>query len=124
MSYDFFVFPADRADSLEQATRLYESAPETGTLTPGGPMASFLADLNALSPMTSAADGFLSTPADGHDAAAYVATSWQDPMANLKAISAITRRHDLSVLDVQLTALYDPRGALDVGLDTEAGPQL
>ena len=28
------------------------------------------------------------------------------------------------MLDVQLTALYDPRGAVDVALETEAGPSL
>ena len=28
------------------------------------------------------------------------------------------------MLDVQLAALYDPRGSLDVSLDTEGGPRL
>ena len=30
MSYDFFVFPAELAEDLEQATAVYEAAPQTG----------------------------------------------------------------------------------------------
>ena len=52
------------------------------------------------------------------------ATSWDDPRANLAVVAGLARPHGLSVLDVQLTALYDPRGAVDVALVTEAGPCL
>ncbi len=123
MSYDFFVFPADRADGLEEALALYEATALTGTASPGGPVARFVADLGALSPTVSAG-GFLSAPVDGSDDGAYVCTSWDDPMGNLRAVAGAARPHDLAVLDVQLGALYDPRGALDVVLTTEAGPQL
>ena len=111
MSYDFFVFPADAADDLEGATRLYESARDRGPLTPGGPVAGFLADLPA------------TYDATGHDGSAYVRTSWDDPMGHLAVVAGCARTHGLSVLDVQLTALFDPRGAVDVALRTEAGPR-
>ena len=45
-------------------------------------------------------------------------------MANLRTVAGLARPHELSVLDVQLAALYDPRGSLDVSLDTEGGPRL
>jgi hypothetical protein len=123
MSYDFFVFPAEAADGVEEARTVYETARERGALTPGGPMARFLDVLNAASPMTSG-DGFLAVEAGGHDGAAYVCTSWDDPMRNLATVAGLARPHGLSVYDVQLDALYDPRGARDVVLTTEAGPRL
>jgi hypothetical protein len=113
MSYDFFVFPAEAADDASAATRLYESSPSRGSLTSGGRMASFLASLDAAG-----------LDASGHDRAAHVHTSWDDPRANLTLVAGLARPHDLSVLDVQLTVLYDPRGAVDVALVTEAGPCL
>jgi hypothetical protein len=113
MSYDFFVFPAEAADDLTAATRLYETAPDRGPLTPGGRMAGFLASAGAAG-----------LEASGHDRAAQVHTSWDDPRAHLSVVAGLARAHDLSVLDVQLTALYDPRGAVDVRLLTEAGPCL
>lgn len=119
MSYDFFVFPADRADDLAAAVHLYETTPERGVLTPGSAVADFLAALG-----TGAPDGLLAGPADGHDAAAEIATTWSDPMANLRTVAGLARTHGLSVLDVQLAALYDPRDSLDVSLDTEGGPRL
>lgn len=123
MSYDFFVFPADAADDLATAIHLYETTPERGVLTPGSPVAEFVAAVNAASPAGSA-DGFLTEAAAGHDGAAEICTTWSDPMANLRAVAAMARPHGLSVLDVQLAALYDPRGSLDVSLDTEGGPRL
>ena len=45
-------------------------------------------------------------------------------MANLRVVAGAARDEGLSVLDVQLNALYDPRDALDVGVDTQGGPQL
>lgn len=123
MSYDFFVFPAEAADGVEEARTVYETARERGPLTPDGPMARFLDALNATSPMTSDR-GFLAVPARGHDGSAYVCTSWQDPMGNLSTVAGLARQHGLAVYDVQLTALYDPRGARDVVLTTEAGPRL
>ena len=119
MTYDFFVFPADGAEDLAAAVRLYESTPERGVLTPGSPVARFLASLEDALP-----DGVLAVPPDGHDAAAEICTTWSDPMANLRAVAGLARPHGLSVLDVQLAALYDPRGSLDVSLDTEGGPRL
>jgi hypothetical protein len=113
MSYDFFVFPAEAADDLSAATRLYESAPARGSLTPGGRVAAFLASVGAAG-----------LEASGHDAGVQVHTSWDDPRAHLTVVAGLARPHDLSVLDVQLTALYDPRGAVDVPLVTEAGPCL
>lgn len=119
MSYDFFVFPAERADDLAAAIELYEAAPDRGVLTAGSAVAGLVAGLRA----DPAAAGSL-LEADGHDGAAYVRTSWADPMANLRVVAGLARSHGLSVLDVQLDALYDPRGALDVSLDTEGGPRL
>lgn len=113
MSYDFFVFPAEAAVDLDVAVQVYESSPDRGTLTPGGPMALFLASVHARG-----------LDASGHDRSAHVRTSWDDPRANLAVVAELARPHGLSVLDVQLTALYDPRGAVDVALVTEAGPCL
>jgi hypothetical protein len=115
VTYDFFVFPADRAADLEDAQRLYTASPERGPLTPGGPVDRFLADL---------ARQDLTTSAHGHDGGAVVATSWDDPRRHLAVVAGAARPHGLTVLDVQLTALYDPRGALEVRLETEAGPCL
>jgi len=119
MSYDFFVFPAEWADGLEEARAVYESSSARGTLTPGGPMASFLSSLAEATP-----DGVLQGEPVGHDGAVYVATTWTDPMGNLATVAGPARAHGMSVLDVQLDAVYDPRGALDATLQTEAGPQL
>jgi hypothetical protein len=113
VSYDFFVFPAEAAADLPAATRLYESSPERGRLTPGGRVAAFLASADEAG-----------LDASGHDRAAHVRTSWDDPRGNLSVVAGLARPHDLSVLDVQLTELYDPRGAVDVPLVTEAGPCL
>lgn len=118
MTYDFFVFPADGADDLASAVHLYETTPERGVLTPGSPVAEFLASIGL------ASDGLLAEPAAGHDGAAEICTTWSDPMANLRAVAGLARPHGLSVLDVQLGALYDPRESLDVSLDTEGGPRL
>ena len=63
MSYDFFVFPAGLADDLDEALVVYESSRDRGPLTPDGPMARFLAAVDA--------DG-LRAEARGHDAAAHV----------------------------------------------------
>ena len=118
MSYDFFVLPAEQAADLDEAVARYESAPVTVAVTPGSPAERFVAALN---------DGdhdFLQSPAAGHRDTAYVATSWSDPMANLRVVAGAARDEGLSVLDVQLNALYDPRDALDVGVDTQGGPQL
>ena len=123
MSYDFFVFPAAGADDLAAAIHVYETTPERGALTPGSPVAEFVAAVNEASPVGSA-DGFLAEVADGHDAGAEICTTWSDPMANLRTVAGLARPHELSVLDVQLAALYDPRGSLDVSLDTEGGPRL
>lgn len=113
MTYDFFVFPAGAASDATGAVELYEYTPDRGTLTPGGPMDRFLAALDAAG-----------LPFEGHDDGAQVHTSWADPRANLSVVAGLARPHDLSVLDVQLTALYDPRDAVDVELVTEAGPCL
>ena len=113
MSYDFFGFPAGAAADVAAATRLYESTPDRGPLTPSGPVALFLAS-----------SGDAGLDASGHDGGAQVHTSWDDPRANLSVVAGLARPHGLSVLDVQLTALYDPRGAADVPLVTEAGPCL
>ena len=113
MSYDFFVFPAEQADDREEAISVYESAPQSGNLTPGGSVAQFLAALDALG-----------LEAHGTDSAAYVSTSWDDPMANLRVVAQAAATYGLSVLDVQLGALYDPRNALDVTLETQGGPRL
>ena len=123
MSYDFFVFPAERADTLEQALALYESTAERGALTDNGAIARFVSELNTRVP-TQSKGGFLAVRADGTDAGSYVCTSWEDPMGNLRVVADVARPHDLAVLDVQLGALYDPRRSLDVALQTEAGPQL
>ncbi len=45
-------------------------------------------------------------------------------MGHLAGVAGAARAHGLSVIDLQLAALYDPRDALEVSLDTEAGPQL
>lgn len=119
MTYDFFVLPAGDAEDLEQAVAVYESAPPTGPLTPGGPVARFVAGLAAL-----ARDGVPAEEADGTDAGCYVRTSWDDPMANLGRVAGLAREHGLAVLDVQLAAFYHPRNAVDVALRTEAGPRL
>ncbi len=127
MSYDFFVFPAEVADGVEEARTVYETARDRGPLTPDGPMARFLDALNAASPTASGAGPraeFLAVRAEGHDGAAYVCTSWDDPMGNLSTVAGLARQQGLAVYDVQLTALYDPRGARDVVLTTEAGPRL
>ena len=123
MSYDFFVFPAERADTLEEALAIYESTAVRGELSEDGAVARFVGELNTRVP-TQSAGGFLAVRADGTDAGSYVCTSWDDPMGNLRVVAEVARPHDLAVLDVQLGALYDPRRALDVALQTEAGPQL
>jgi hypothetical protein len=123
MSYDFFVFPAERAEGLEEALAVYERTAERGTLSPGSAVDRFVTELNAEVPLQSEG-GFLSVRVDGTDEGSYVCTSWDDPMGNLRRVAGIARPHQLAVLDVQLGALYDPRRGLDVGLQTEAGPQL
>jgi hypothetical protein len=123
MAYDFFVFPAEEAADLAAATELYETAPERGRLTSDGRVAAFVAALDGASSVGSPG-GFLTAPPRAHDRAAHVATSWDDPMGNLHTVAGLARAHDLSVLDVQLDALYDPRDGLDVALDTEGGPRL
>jgi hypothetical protein len=115
MTYDFYVFPNDLADDLVSATELYEAAPARGTVDPDSAVGRFLADLPA---------GLSTAPADGHDDGCTVHTGWADPMGNLRDVAAVAAPLDLSVLDLQLAALYDPRGRADVALDTEAGPQL
>jgi hypothetical protein len=117
MTYDFFVFPAERADDLAAAVHVYETTPERGVLTPGSAVAQLLASLDS-------SDGLLARPAEGHDGGAEICTTWEDPMANLRTVAGLARPHGLSVLDVQLGALYDPRDSLDVSLDTEGGPRL
>ena len=116
MTYDFFVVPADLAEDLEQALGVYETTPETGALTPGGPVASFL---SALAPLEA-----VGVRARGGDAGAYVTTSWDDPMGNLRSVAEAAAAQGLSVLDVQLGVLYDPRDRLDVALETQGGPRL
>lgn len=114
--YDFFVFPADRADDVDGALSVYESSLQRGAPTPGGPVAGFLADLPDA--------GLVGAEAAGNDAGANVATSWDDPMANLRTVAGVAAAHGLSVLDVQLGALYDPRQAVEVSLETQGGPRL
>jgi hypothetical protein len=123
MSYDFFVFPAERAEGLEEALAVYERTAERGTLRPDSAVARFVTELNAEVPVQSEG-GFLSVRVDGTDEGSYVCTSWDDPMGNLRRVAGLARPHELAVLDVQLGALYDPRRSLDVALQTEAGPQL
>ncbi len=121
MSYDFFVFPAERAEGLEEALAVYERTAERGTLSADSAVARFVADLNTAVPVQREG-GFLSVRVDGTDEGSYVCTSWDDPMGNLRKVAGLARPHQLAVLDVQLGALYDPRRSLDVGLQTEAGP--
>jgi hypothetical protein len=123
MSYDFFVFPAERAEGLEEALAVYERTAERGTLHPDSAVARFVTELNTEVPVQSEG-GFLSVRVDGTDEGSYVCTSWDDPMGNLRRVAGLARPHELAVLDVQLGALYDPRRSLDVALQTEAGPQL
>jgi hypothetical protein len=120
VSYDFFVFPADLAEDLARATQVYESAAQHGLLTPGTPTARFVAELGSSSP----AAGRLAGPPDGHDGGVTVRTTWADPMGNLREVAGVAAPLGLSVLDVQLDAVYDPRGRVEVSLDTEAGPRL
>lgn len=123
MSYDFFVFPAERADTLEEALAVYEDTAERGELSDDGAVARFVGELNTRV-RTQSDGGFLAVRADGTDAGSYVCTSWEDPMGNLRVVADVARPHELAVLDVQLGALYDPRRSVDVALRTEAGPQL
>ena len=115
MSYDFFVFPAELADDLAAAVQVYEAAPERGALAPEAAVARFLHGLPG---------DLLTQPADGYDGGCTVRTTWADPMGNLGTVAGVAAPLGLSVLDVQLDALYDPRGRVHVALDTEAGPQL
>jgi hypothetical protein len=113
MSYDFFVFPADLADDLDQATTVYETSPQTGAPTPGSAVGELVEDLAELG-----------IDVHGTAAAAYVSTSWDDPMANLRTVAEVAAAHGLSVLDVQLSALFDPRDAVAVQVETQGGPRL
>jgi hypothetical protein len=113
MSYDFFVFPAELAEDLEQATAVYEAAPQTGTPAAGSAVGELVVALEEQG-----------VEVRGVRDAAYVSTSWDDPMANLRTVAEVAAAHGLSVLDVQLGALYDPRDALDVSLETQGGPRL
>jgi hypothetical protein len=117
MGYDFFVFPADRAEDVSQAESLYEASPLTGTTTPGSAIARFRTALEAV-------PGLLVEPVTGTDATAYVCTGWSDPMAHLRTVAKLACEEGLSVLDVQLRALYDPRGSVDVAWEAEGGPRL
>jgi hypothetical protein len=119
MTYDFYVFPSELAEDLAGATEVYETAPARGSLTPDAPVAQFLAGLPAVLPAAGSAE-----PTDAHDSGVTVQTDWADPMGNLRAVASVAAPLDLSVLDLQLVALYDPRRRVDVVLDTEAGPQL
>jgi hypothetical protein len=118
MSYDFFVFPAERADDLARATAVYESTRERGTLTPGSPMAELAAGLALRAP------GLLTEPVVAHDRGGTVRTTWADPMGNLRTVAEVAAPLGLSVLDLQLAAVYDPRRRVEVALTTEAGPRL
>lgn len=113
MSYDFFVFPAEQAEDLEQATAFYESVSHSGTPAAGSAVGEFVHAMEERG-----------VEVRGTRAAAYVSTSWDDPMANLRTVAEVAAAHGLSVLDVQLVALFDPRGALDVALETQGGPRL
>jgi hypothetical protein len=113
MTYDFFVFPAELAEDLEQAIAVYESAPQTGSPAPGSAVGELVVALEEVG-----------VEVRSSTAAAYVSTSWDDPMANLRTVAEAAAAHGLSVLDVQLGALYDPRDALDVALETQGGPRL
>jgi uncharacterized protein YqgV (UPF0045/DUF77 family) len=113
MTYDFFVFPAELAEDLDQATAVYESVPHTGTPVAGSAVGELVVALEELD-----------IEVRGTAAAAYVSTSWDDPMAHLRQVAEVAAAHGLSVLDVQLGALYDPRDALDVALETQGGPRL
>ena len=113
MSYDFFVFPAEAADDLSAATRLYESAPARGSLTPGGRVAAFLASvgaagLEALGTRRGGAGAHVvgrpARPPDGRRGAGPAA----------RPVGARRAAH----------RAHDPRGAVDVRLLTEAGPCL
>jgi hypothetical protein len=122
MSYDFFVFPAERAESLGEALEVYESTAERGPLSPEGAVGRLVAELSTV-PVQSEG-GFLAAPVEGTDEGCYVQTTWDDPMRNLRRVAHLARPHGLAVLDVQLGTWYDPRRSLEVGLQTEAGPQL
>jgi hypothetical protein len=117
MGYDFFVYPAELADGLQEAESLYETSPPTGTTTPGSPLARFRASLQAV-------PDILTQPVTGHDAAAYVCTGWSHPMAHLRTVTDLARREGLAVLDVQLRSVYDPRGSVDVSVEVDGGPRL
>ena len=91
MSYDFFVFPAERAEGLEEALAVYERTAERGTLSADSAVARFVADLNTAVPVQSDG-GFLSVRVDGTDEGSYVCTSWDDPMGNLRRVAGIASR--------------------------------
>jgi hypothetical protein len=113
MTYDFFVFPAELAEDLEQATTVHETAPQTGTPAPGSAVGEVVVALEELG-----------VEVRGTGAGAYVSTSTDDPMARLRTLAEMAAAHGLSVLDVQAGSLYDPRDALDVALETQGGPRL
>ncbi|MGA8994935.1 MAG: hypothetical protein WB441_11575 [Nocardioidaceae bacterium] len=112
------MLPGELADDLESVASVVETGRTVGTLTQGGPMARFLDALATTGP------GLLAEPAGGTDAAAYVMTDPADPMGNLRVVADLARAEGLCVLDVAALALYDPRGAVEVSLETEAGPRL
>ncbi len=113
MTYDFFVFPAELAEDLEQATTVHESAPRTGSPVAGSAVGEVVVALEELG-----------VAVRGTGAGAYVSTSAEDPMAHLRTVADAAAAHGLSVLDVQAGALYDPRNAVDVALETQGGPRL
>jgi hypothetical protein len=112
-TYDFLLVPAGLAPDAESAVALWQAAPPGTAPDAGDALAVAVADLRRRGVTVTARRG-----------AAYVVTSWEDPMARLSEVADVAGGLGLAVLDVQLGSLYDPRGAAPVALDTQGGPRL
>ena len=115
MTYLLFAFPAELAADVDAAIPVYERCTDApGPTPPDAPVVPFVAAVLDLPGVQAEAAG------EG----AHVAVPDEDPMTGLSAVAAVAREHGLSVLDPQLAALFDPRLAAEVALDTEGGPRL
>ena len=123
MSYDFFVFPAERAEGLEEALAVYERTAERGTLSADSAVARFVADLNTAVPVQREG-GFLSVRVDGTDEGSYVCTSWDDPMGNLRKVAGLAGRASWPCSTSSWGRCTTLAGPSTSGCETEAGPQL
>ena len=124
VSYDFAVIPADLITSPEEADQLQLAMCEEVQQPAPRDVEEFVAELHRKYGFDNDKEHCILTAESEPDArGTVVATSWQSVAYNTTELLRMTRDFGFALYDPQRFRLYDPRGHIDIDVNSATAPR-